>query len=56
MSEKKITNHIMALKLAMAKKQAASKPSADDAPGTPPPGRAPVMANKPQKRVTGRGR
>ncbi len=56
MTEKKVTNHIMALKLAMAKKQAASKPDADGKEQGTKPGRAPVLANKPQKKVTGRGR
>ena len=56
MPEKKITNHVLALKLALAKKQAASHPDAESKEQTNKPSRAPVLAKKPQKKVTGRGR
>jgi hypothetical protein len=56
MDEKKINNHVLALKQALAKKQAVSHPDADGKEQSTKPGRAPVLANKPQKKVTGRGR
>jgi len=56
MTEKKITNHVLALKQALARKQAAAHPDAENAGQKTQPGRAPMLANKPQKRVTGRGR
>ena len=56
MTEKKITNHVLALKQALAKKQAAAHPDGENKDQTTTNVRAPVLANKPQKRVTGRGR
>ena len=49
---------IKGLKAALEKKQAAQHPDSkmDDVDQKAKPGRAPVMANKPQKKVTGRGR
>jgi hypothetical protein len=46
------------IKAALAKKQAAQHPDAkvSDATGKSTAGKAPVVANKPQKKVTGRGR
>ena len=56
MTEKKITNHVLALKQALAKKHAVAHPDAESKDTKTPVGRAPVVANKPQKKVTGRGR
>ena len=56
MTEKKITNHVLALKQALAKKHAAAHPDADAKETKTVTGRAPIVANKPQKKVTGRGR
>ena len=56
MTEKKNTNHIMALKQALARKHAATHPDAGSMEPSTKTGRAPVLANKPQKKVTGRGR
>lgn len=58
MTEKKPTNHVQLLKQAMAKKHAAQHPDAQgaDKDTKVKPARAPVVANKPQKKVTGRGR
>ena len=56
MTEKKINNHVLALKRALAQKHAAEHPDANGKEIKQPKGKAPVLANKPQKRVTGRGR
>ena len=56
MDDKKINNHVLALKQALTKKQAVAHPDADGKEQGARPGRAPVLANKPQKKVTGRGR
>jgi len=56
MAEKKITNHVLALKQALTRKHVAAHPDADGKEQGTKPGRAPVLANKPQKKVTGRGR
>lgn len=58
MPENKKTNHVSILKQALSKKHAAQHP---DAQGTDKdikglPGRTTAVANKPQKKVTGRGR
>lgn len=49
-------NFVLELKKAMMKKHAAAHPDADSKETKAAVGRAPVMANKPQKKVTGRGR
>ena len=56
MDEKKTNNHVLALKQALARKQAVALPDADGKEQGTKPGRVPVLANKPQKKVTGRGR
>lgn len=45
-----------AIKAALAKKHAAQHPDAREDENKVKQGRAPVLANKPQKKVTGRGR
>ena len=49
-------NFVLELKKAMAKKHAAEHPDSDNKEIKKPAGKAPVFANKPQKRITGRGR
>lgn len=45
------------IKAALAKKQAANHPDAKpEETQNKSPGKAPVVANKPQKKITGRGR
>lgn len=56
MSKDKPKNHVLALKQALARKHAAAHPDADGTEPPKPQGRTPVLNNKPQKRVTGRGR
>lgn len=56
MDDKKPINHIMALKLAMAKKKSATHPDTPGPDNNKNIGHGPVRANKPQKKVTGRGR
>lgn len=56
MPEKKINNHVLALKQALARKHGAFHPDAEGKETTTKPGKPPVFTNKPQKRVTGRGR
>jgi hypothetical protein len=56
MDDKKTNNHVLALKQALARKHAATHPDAGSMEPSIKTGRAPVLANKPQKKVTGRGR
>ena len=51
-------NFTDSIKAALAKKHAAQHPDAQsqDKDGKAKPAKAPVVANKPQKKVTGRGR
>lgn len=56
MEDKQPINYIMALKLAMAKKRKITHPDNQDTESKKTAGRGPAVNNKPQKRVTGRGR
>lgn len=56
MDDKKTNNHVLALKQALARKHAATHPDAGSMEPSTKTGRTPVLANKPQKKVTGRGR
>lgn len=49
-------NFVEQMKAALAKKQAAQHPDAKTGENKDPNKPAPVLANKPQKKVTGRGR
>ena len=49
-------NYLSSIKQALARKHAAEHPDADSKDIKKAPSRSPVLNNKPQKKVTGRGR
>ena len=49
-------NYLSSIKQALARKHAALHPDADSKDTKKSPSKSPVLNNKPQKKVTGRGR